>query len=75
MELTSEFFNKGDVVKLKSGGPEMIVEGYKQTMDMSFLTKKTYQKNTTKVTCRWFNGDELKRADFENTELDLIEKV
>ena len=74
MKLTNEHFNNGDIVRLKSGGSKMTVEGYKQTDNIAFLTKEPHKINRTKVTCRWFEGNVLKSNDFDNNELVLIEK-
>ena len=45
----SEFFKKGDVVQLKSGGPLMTISNYTQN---------------DKVFCQWFNGKEPKGEVF-----------
>jgi len=49
----------GDIVVLKSGGPDMTVS--------SQLTKDV-------VRCHWFdNNHELKEGDFDNKELNVID--
>jgi uncharacterized protein YodC (DUF2158 family) len=57
-------FKVGDVVKLKSGGPEMTVKyivGTDKAKDFDF-TVANYIKND--VVCRWFENDNLKDAVF-----------
>ena len=46
-------FQDGDVVKLKSGGPRMTVEGYEDDL----------------VICVWFEGTERKSATFKEATL------
>ena len=52
----SEFFKKGDVVQLKSGGPLMTISNYTQN---------------DKVFCQWFNGKEPKGEVFNQEMLTL----
>lgn len=44
-------FNTGDIVKLKSGGPDMTVQG-------------TANTSGTHVYCQWFAGKKLERGNF-----------
>lgn len=48
-------FEAGDIVVLKSGGPDMTVIGK--------LPRGGY-------TCRWFISDELKKEEFSENELE-----
>lgn len=52
-------FNVGDIVKLKSGGPDMTVKTLPQ------------EKGTTYV-CQWFAGRKLEQGSFP---ADSLEKV
>lgn len=53
-------FELGDVVRLKSGGPEMTVSGWE---DLTFPT----------IECHWFIGDELVCEDFFADMLELAD--
>lgn len=53
-------FNKGDIVRLKSGGPDMTVDG-------------TNQENEI-VNCKWFDGSELKQSSFNRSSLEKKEE-
>lgn len=59
-------FEKGETVRLKSGGPLMTVEGY-----VWDPIKSVHNKD--KVHCTWFDKDELKRDIFSSAALDLDE--
>jgi len=60
-------FQKGDVVKLKSGGPKMTIEGYKSNISISGPT--TYSKS--KVVVSWFTNEKLTRETFDVDALEL----
>lgn len=49
-------FRVGDVVRLKSGGPEMTVQEVDQVHDM--------------VDCRWFDGTKSLRDEFPSATLE-----
>ena len=51
-----QIFDVGNVVKCKSGGPDMTVECY---------SKKS-------VKCIWFNGNEIRKDSFEQDTLVLV---
>lgn len=53
-------FSVGDIVKLKSGGPEMTVNAY----------SKTYQY----YTCQWFAGKKLEQGRFPEDSIEKVEK-
>ena len=64
--MTSEDIKKGDIVRLKSGGPKMTVVG---------IGKYGYYTEEIGAKCQWFTGaktDELKEGVFE---LEAIVKV
>lgn len=48
---------KGDVVKLKSGGPKMTVRGTTSGLWI----------------CSWFSGEEMKEGMFSAEQLEIIE--
>lgn len=50
-------FSTGDIVKLKSGGPNMTVQ--------SALSSNHYR-------CQWFAGKKLERGDFPENSLELV---
>jgi uncharacterized protein YodC (DUF2158 family) len=56
-------FKVGDIVKLKSGGPEMTVE----REFVNYDTKKT----TGRYECQWFAGKKLESGQFQEDSLEL----
>ncbi|MEI8668854.1 DUF2158 domain-containing protein [Pseudoalteromonas sp. B131b] len=48
----------GDIVKLKSGGPDMTVQG----------------KGIVGFKCQWFAGKKLERGDFPEESLEMVKK-
>ncbi len=60
-------FKKGDVVKLKSGGPSMTIEKYKLIVGYK---KTTVSENV--AICTWFDNDgKLQSVEFEQDSLKL----
>lgn len=55
-----EIFKTGDIVQLKSGGPEMTV-------------KKVDSMSNPPIHCHWFEGKKLEIGFFEPDELVKIE--
>ena len=60
-------FEKGTIVQLKSGGPEMTVTSYKW-----LPMNGEYDKNT--VNCKWFSGNEVKEDQFPVETLKVIDE-
>lgn len=58
-------FKKGDIVKLKSGGPKMVVEGFRMNI---FNSTIDYEQ----VQCTWFNNDEKKTEFFDSNVIEVI---
>jgi len=57
-------FKVGGIVVLKSGGPDMTIE--------KFVWDDFNQKPfPNKVTCVWFNDNNLNRDDFDTDSLNL----
>lgn len=56
----------GTVVQLKSGGPEMTVEGFEWNP-----VNGDYDIN--KVICTWFDGNKKKQDTFQRVALEIIE--
>jgi uncharacterized protein YodC (DUF2158 family) len=54
-------FAKGEIVKLKSGGPEMTVDR---------IHTNIYDQFSGKYSCKWFSGDELQEGDFDEETLE-----
>ncbi|MBG5959813.1 YodC family protein [Proteus mirabilis] len=50
-------FETGDLVKLKSGGPEMTVQG---------------PIGSERIRCQWFAGKKLEHGDFKPDSLSLV---
>jgi len=70
-------FKTGDVVKLKSGGPNMTVErlvqgGANRTRDNILILAKGYKDGD--VMCQWFAGEELKSNVFTPDVLEIVTK-
>lgn len=57
-------FNEGDVVRLKSGGPDMTVDWAGDVNFSGILVPS--------VKCKWFEGKKLLEAEFKP---ELLEKV
>ncbi|MDL2313119.1 DUF2158 domain-containing protein [Bacteroidales bacterium OttesenSCG-928-B11] len=62
-------FNVGDVVRLKSGGPEMTVEGYLKVMDQNVLESK----ETTIVECVYYDDNKRIKVTHEQDTLELYQ--
>jgi uncharacterized protein YodC (DUF2158 family) len=56
----AEQFQDGDVVQLKSGGPEMTIKYYEPTMN-------SYE-------CQWFSGNDVKSDWFAGSSLKKVSK-
>jgi len=61
-------FQKGDLVKLKSGGPVMTVKGYEIVGIYPTLTE------TSGVICCYFDETTLKEGVFLQETLELMER-
>ncbi len=59
-------FNVGDIVKLKSGGPEMTIN--------SVSTNYTTNEFTGYYTCQWFAGKKLDQGKFPEESLILVKE-
>lgn len=55
-------FSTGDIVKLKSGGPDMTVQGEPDDMRIFY-------------TCQWFAGKKLEQGRFPEESLEKVESV
>ncbi|MDA5481841.1 DUF2158 domain-containing protein [Yersinia intermedia] len=55
----SDEFKAGDIVKLKSGGPDMTVKVFLSSQGNSFL-------------CQWFAGKKLEQGYFKPDSLELV---
>ncbi|MPQ69536.1 MULTISPECIES: DUF2158 domain-containing protein [unclassified Pseudomonas] len=51
-------FMIGDIVKLKSGGPNMTVKAYRASADI--------------YTCQWFAGKKLEQGEFRPHGLTIV---
>lgn len=59
-------FEKGNIVKLKSGGPNMTVEGFK-------WDPFSGEYKTESVQCTWFKNDERVSEYFNENALEKVE--
>jgi uncharacterized protein YodC (DUF2158 family) len=57
-------FKLGDVVRLKSGGPDMTIDGMSEQSSGGFLCH-----------CKWFEYAEQKDAHFMEASLEPVEKT
>jgi uncharacterized protein YodC (DUF2158 family) len=55
---------KGDVVRLKSGGPKMTVEYFRVSV--------TKYATLDFACCKWFVGDQLYEGEFDVKTLEVI---
>ena len=60
----SEEFQRGDIVQLKSGGPNMTVVEVGVDLDLQ-----------PEVTCHWFAGAKLQRGFFRPEELESADEA
>lgn len=61
-------FKKGDVVRLKSGGPDMTIEHYKMIVGISYS-----KESDDIVLCSWFDiKGELQSREFQQEALEKI---
>ena len=67
-------FKTADIVKLKSGSPNMIVENYVVASNVlsSYLDDSPLKyRETTIVNVTWFDGAKKKKGQFEQALLEL----
>jgi uncharacterized protein YodC (DUF2158 family) len=72
---TPQIFKSGDIVKLKSGSPDMTVDKYHIAMDLiSYVIdgSPVTMTQTTRVNVIWFEGDIKKKGQFEQSLLELV---
>jgi len=62
-------FQAGDVVQLKSGGPEMTGQNY----DTIVGDDLQLRESDSRVVCQWFAGNDLKNATFNQDSLEKID--
>ncbi len=67
-------FNVGDIVKLKSGGPDMTVKSVEKSAKSSHglqLDLDAPKEFNGYYTCQWFAGKKLESGRFPEESLDL----
>ena len=66
-------FKRGDVVVLMSGGPDMTVDKYEQSIDLvgtfTGRAKPLETQQTEYVECLWFDNTEKKKGTFHQDVL------
>lgn len=55
----SDEFKSGDIVKLKSGGPDMTVKAFSTTQGHSYI-------------CQWFAGKKLEQGFFKADSIEMV---
>ncbi len=65
-------FKIGDVVKLKSGSPNMTIKRYMQNTAEQII-KRAEPSDSTMVECEWFEENKLKKGRFEQDLLVIVE--
>jgi uncharacterized protein YodC (DUF2158 family) len=60
----SSQFTIGNIVKLKSGGPEMTVVEERNYSDVSVMMR-----------CQWFDGKKLEQGEFPTGALELVKPL
>lgn len=63
-------FNVGDIVKLKSGGPDMTVQDLEKS-SIGFTIEAPREFNGY-YSCQWFAGKKLESGVFPEESLELI---
>jgi uncharacterized protein YodC (DUF2158 family) len=69
-------FKRGDLVKLKSGGPVMTIDNYERSRDIASIvygTKPSPSEDTEYVNCTWFDNKNSRK--FGRFHQDLLEQV
>ncbi len=68
-------FQIGDIVRLKSGGPEMTARTIRMSIDITapFERRQSRPSEPTGVFyCQWFDGKKLMGTDFHQDLLELV---
>ncbi len=61
-------FKTGDIVKLKSGGPEMTVKDDVEVPGLGFGV------TMTEIHCQWFAGNKLQEGHFSEDSLEPVKE-
>lgn len=65
-------FKIGDVVGLKSGGPEMTIKEI-ITRTVSFMGEATSELKQNEIKTQWFFNNELKSGTFNEDQLESLD--
>lgn len=68
-------FSVGDVVRLKAGGPKMVVSHVLESDNVmkNALVSGSHGLQEGDLVCTWFDGDEKKEAGFRVGAVVLVE--
>ncbi|MGX2949251.1 YodC family protein, partial [Frederiksenia canicola] len=64
-------FNVGDIVRLKSGGPDMTVQSVEKNSTLAIDAPGEFNGD---YTCQWFAGKKLEKGRFPEESLESVNK-
>ena len=73
--MSTQKFKRGDVVKLKSGSPDLTVFSYLKPIDIEALAYRTEPKDLGEgvmVNVTWFDGKKAMTNRYHEDLLDLV---
>ena len=71
-------YKVGDIVRLKSGGPQMTIQRIIGTDNSNFMIKaadefmKTQGFNNGDLVCQWFDGNKLESGNFKTDSMTVV---
>lgn len=73
--MSTQKFKRGDVVKLKSGSPDLTVDGYIEPVDVEAIAYRTQPRDLgpgVMVNVKWFDGKKALSHRYHEDLLDLV---
>jgi uncharacterized protein YodC (DUF2158 family) len=71
MEMAAAKYKVGDVVRLKSGGPDMTVQSVSDKNMSDQLSRELLGDDDT-IKCQWFSGTKLQHGRFNPQTLESV---